>query len=77
VSKNEAAKIKKIIKNVDKNGSVEEIIDFVKRNNGLNYASETASAYSKKAMSMLTIFPDTPSKTALQDLVDFVIDRKN
>ena len=30
VSKNEAAKIKKIIKNVDKNGSVEEIIDFVK-----------------------------------------------
>ncbi len=77
VPKNEAAKIKKIIKNVDKNGSVEEIIDFVKRNNGLNYASETASAYSKKAMSVLTIFPDTPSKTALQDLVDFVIDRKN
>jgi len=77
VPKNEATRIKKIIKNGDKKESVAEIIDFVKRNNGLNYASETAASYSKKAMDVLTIFPDSPSKTALQGLVDFVIDRKN
>lgn len=77
VSKSEAAKIKKILKNGDKKGSVEEIMNFVKRNNGLDYASESAVSYSKKAMDELSVFPDSPSKTALQELVNFVIDRKN
>jgi octaprenyl-diphosphate synthase len=77
VSKNEAARIKKILKNGDKKGSVEEIIDFVKRNKGLNYASEKAASYSSKAMDVLAVFPDSPSKTSLQELVEFVVDRKN
>jgi octaprenyl-diphosphate synthase len=77
VSKNEAAKIKNIIKNGDKNKSVEEIIDFVKRNKGINYASEIAVNYSKKAKNELSIFPDSESKIALYKLIDFVIDRKN
>ncbi len=77
VPKNEAAKIKKSIKNGDNNKSVAEIIDFVKRNNGLEYASEIALDYSKKAKDVLNIFPDSASKIALQELVDFVIDRKN
>jgi octaprenyl-diphosphate synthase len=77
VSKNEAARIKKILKNGDKKGSVEEIIDFVKRNNGLKYASEKAASYSRKAMDVLAVFPDSPSKTSLQELVEFVVDRKN
>jgi octaprenyl-diphosphate synthase len=77
VSKNEAAKIKKILKNGDKKDSVVEIINFVKRNNGIKYASDTAASYSKKAMDVLKIFPDSPSKTSLQELVEFVVDRKN
>lgn len=77
VSKSEAARIRKCIKNGDKKDSVDEIISFVKRNNGLKYASETAASYSKKAMDVLSIFPDSPSKTSLQQLVNFVIDRKN
>jgi octaprenyl-diphosphate synthase len=77
VPKNEAAKIKKILKNGDKKESVQEIINFVKMNNGINYASETAASYSKKALDVLDIFPDSPSKTSLKELVDFVVDRKN
>jgi octaprenyl-diphosphate synthase len=77
VSKNDAAKIKKILKNGDKKDSVKEIIDFVKLNNGISYAADIAASYSKKALDILNIFPDSPSKTSLHELADFVIDRKN
>ncbi len=77
VSKSEAAQIKKMIKNGDKKENVKEIIDFVRKNNGINYSLETATSYSLKAKEMLSIFPDSQSKIALEALVDFVIDRKN
>ncbi|MDR3625520.1 MAG: polyprenyl synthetase family protein [Ignavibacteriaceae bacterium] len=77
VSKNEASRIKKFIKNPDKNGSVEEVINFVKRNKGIEYASDTAASYSEKAKAVLSVFPDSPSKTSLSELVDFVINRKS
>jgi len=77
VTKSEASAIRKLIKNGENKESVKEIIDFVRKNNGINYASETASRYSSKAKELLNVFPDSPSKLALQALVDFVIDRKN
>ncbi|MCL5029736.1 MAG: polyprenyl synthetase family protein [Bacteroidetes bacterium] len=77
VPKHEAAQIKKLIKNIDHKENVKEIIEFVRRNNGINYSFETAQNYSRKAKEMLSIFPDSQSKIALEALVDFVIDRKN
>ena len=77
VSKNEANVIRKLIKNGEKKESVNEIIDFVRKNNGINYSHETAISYSSKAKERLNVFPDSPGKLALQALVDFVIDRKN
>ncbi len=77
VPKSEANEIRKLIKDGEKRESVKEIIDFVRKNNGINYAHETALNYSSRAKELLKIFPDSPGKLALEALVDFVIDRKN
>ncbi len=77
VPKNEADKIRKKIKDSSKKENVKDIIEFVRRSNGINYALETAHKYSLKAKEALKILPDSQSKIALEALVDFVIDRKN
>lgn len=77
VSKSEADKIKKIIKNGGDKEKVKEVINFVRNNGGIDYAVKTASDYSEKAKEALKIFSDSPSKIALEALVEFVIDRKN
>ncbi len=78
VSKGEAAAIKKILKNgSEKKENIQQIIDFVRKNKGTEYALDTAHKYSEKAKKALEIFPDSQSKIALAALVDFVIDRKN
>ncbi len=77
VSKSEADSIKKLIKNGGKKEDVQKIIEFVRKNNGINYALKVAQDYSNNAMEMLKVFPDSPSKIALQALVEFITDRKN
>ncbi len=77
VSKSEASEIRKLIRDGEKKESVQEIIDFVHKNNGINYARQTALSYSAKARELLEVFPDSPARLALQALVDFIIDRKN
>jgi octaprenyl-diphosphate synthase len=77
VSKSEASKIRKIIKNGSDNKEVRKVIDFVRSNNGIEYALQKANYYSEMAKESLSIFPDSQSRIALEALVDFVIDRKN
>ncbi len=77
VQKNEADKIRSLIKNNNGKENTSEIIEFVRRNGGIDYALKTAHDYSEKAKESLKIFPDSPAKLALEGLVDFVIDRKN
>ena len=77
VPRNEADKIRRLIKNNTGTENTRQIIDFVRKNNGIDYALETAHNYSQKAKDSLKIFPDSPAKLALEGLVDFVIDRKN
>lgn len=77
VSAGEAADIRRIIKNGKEKPKVELVIDFVKKNNGLDYAVGQARKYSNLAKDALNKLPDSQSKLALQALVDFVVDRKN
>jgi octaprenyl-diphosphate synthase len=77
VTDSEATRIKKIIKNGKKKENISEVIDFVKVNNGIDYALTTAQTYSDKAKSSLKQLPDSQSKIALEALIDFVIERKN
>ena len=77
VQKSEADKIRRMIKNNDGKEDTRQVIKFVRDNGGIEYALKTAHEYSEKAKESLKIFPDSPSKIALEALVDFVIDRKN
>ncbi len=77
VSRSEADKIRRMIKNNNGRDHTSQIIEFVRNNGGIEYALKTAHEFSEKAKESLKIFPDSPSKIALEGLVDFVIDRKN
>lgn len=77
VPRSDASHIRKLIKNGSAKKNVKEVIEFVRENNGINYAIETAHKYSNDAKDALSVFPDSQSKLALEALVDFVVDRKN
>lgn len=77
VSSSEAASIRKRIKNGDKKESVKDVIEFVKKNNGIGYAAEKAKQIGEKAKESLSILPDSPSKQSLISLIDFVLERSN
>jgi octaprenyl-diphosphate synthase len=77
VSNGEASKIRKLIKNGNDNEGIKKIMEFVQNHKGIEYALNTAHAYSLKAKESLKVFPDSPTKLALEALVDFIIERKN
>jgi octaprenyl-diphosphate synthase len=77
VSGSEASSIRKIIKGGSDNRDVKRIIEFVRANNGIEYALQKANEYSNKAKDSLQVFPSSQSRIAMEALVDFVIDRKN
>ena len=77
VSPSKAAEIRKIIKNGKEKPEVEAIIEFVRKNNGIDYSIGKARTYSHLAKESLNKLPDSQSRLALEALVDFVIDRKN
>lgn len=77
VSKSEASEIRKLLKNGKDKNKVKIVTEFVRKNNGIEYALEVAQKYSDDAKDALNIFPDSPAKIALESLVDFVTERKN
>ncbi len=77
VSSAKASEIRKLLKNGKDKDKVKKIIQFVRENNGIPYALETANKYSQKAKEALKIFPDSPAKISLETLVDFITSRKN
>ena len=77
VSAKKAADIRKIIKKGKENSKIDEIINFVRGNKGIEYAANQARNYSNSAKAALSVIPDSQSKFALEALIDFVVDRKN
>lgn len=77
VSKSEASRIRKLIKNGNDKIKVKEVMQFVKENNGVEYALTVAEKFSNQAKDSLKIFHDSEIKSAMQQLVDFVTNRKN
>ncbi len=65
------------VKNHNKNRKrVKEVIDFVKKSGGLEYAEHKMKEFQKKALSLLEKYPDSEYKEALKLMVNYVIDRK-
>lgn len=77
VNDSKASEIKKLLKNGKDKDKVKKVIQFVKENNGIDYALQTAQKYSVEAKESLSVFPDSPAKIALESLVDFITERKN
>ncbi len=77
VSKTQAAQIRKLLKNGKSDQKIKEIIQFVKKHDGINYALKISKEYSDQAKNSLDIFPDSQIKSSLLALIDFVTERKN
>ena len=77
VSPNEAARIRKVLKNGNDKIKVKEVMQFVKENKGVDYALTIAEKYSNQAINSLNVFPDSETKSSMKELIDFVTKRKN
>ena len=65
------------IKNHNKDKKrVKEVIAFVKQNNGLEYAVGKMKSFQNEALQLLKTYPESQYKSALQLMVNYVIDRK-
>ena len=73
----EKRKIINIVRKDNKNKkNLEEVLNFVKKHKGLEYAEEKMNEYKNLALDILNHFPDNHAKDALSNLVDFTINRK-
>ena len=75
--KEENSKIIKLIKNGAKKPDIDEVISFVKKYDGINYADKVAAEYTNRALNSLKIFDESESRNALESLVSFVVERIN
>lgn len=67
IVKNESQKPKK----------VKEVIEFVKKSGGIEYAHQTMNKYYEEAMLLLKSLPESVYKNSLRQLVQFTIERNN
>ncbi len=76
-SKKEKSWLINSIKNHNKDKKrVKEVIAFVKQNNGLEYAVNKMKSFQNEALQLLDSYPESQYKSALQLMVNYVIDRK-
>lgn len=60
----------------EKPDKVKEVIDFVLKSDGIEYAQQAMLRYRAEAFELLHTFPDSPARQSLEELVKFVTDRK-
>lgn len=77
VSNKEKAWLVNSVKNHNKNKKrVKEVISFVKKNGGLDYAMSRMNDFQQQALSILHQYPDSPYKDSLILMVNYVIERE-
>jgi len=55
---------------------IQELIDFVTQNQGLDYATREMNRYIEEARAILNDFPDSAAKSSLLDLMEYTMTRK-
>ena len=73
----ESKKIINLLKSKERKTKVDEVIKFVKIYEGIDYAEKVALEYSKAALAKLELFQISESRLSLEELVSFVVERKN
>lgn len=80
LSKAPSSEKRRIISTVKNNNNdpkkVAEVIDFVKKSGGLQYAEDKMNEIKNSAIYMLSSIPDSQYKRSLIDLVNFTTERK-
>ena len=77
INKKEKSFIINTIKNDSKNSKkVEQIINLVKENKGLEFAENKMNEYYSESIKILEKFDDNEAKDSLKKLVEFVVKRK-
>ena len=77
VNSSERREIIYIVKNENKDkAKVQDVIDTVKRNGGIQYTQQKMLQYRDEALAILNEFENPESRNALEDLVRFTTDRK-
>ncbi|PIQ20769.1 MAG: polyprenyl synthetase [Cytophagales bacterium CG18_big_fil_WC_8_21_14_2_50_42_9] len=62
--------------NNGKNEVVAKVIDFVKKSGGLEYAIQQMNQYADEALQILRSFQPSPSRTSLEQLIAYTIERE-
>ena len=68
--------IRQIKRHSEKQEVIREVIAFVHQSGGLEYASKAMHEYKDKAFEILHTFPDNDARQSLEDLVNFVVERR-
>ncbi len=55
---------------------VNEVIALVQQSGGIEYTRQKMAAYKEEALRLLHQYPETPARIAMEELVNYVIDRK-
>ena len=77
-SSREKRQIINLIKNHnEEKEKVAEVIEFVKTKGGMEYANTVMIGYQDKAFELLKLFPESPSRNSLEQLVLFTTQRRN
>lgn len=77
IGKKEKAWVINSVKNHNKDKKrVKEVIRFVKDNGGLEYAERKMLEFRERALQCLSVFPESDYKSALELMVNYVIERK-
>ncbi len=75
-NKTDSRKILRLISNNHKNSkNIIEVIDFVKKNGGIEYSQNKMVEYRNKALDIIAGYPDSGIKKSLIDLVNFTTTR--
>jgi octaprenyl-diphosphate synthase len=56
--------------------NVRQLIEFAKEYNGIGYAQSKMQEIKVKTLELLVAFPDSEAKTAMTDLISYIIERK-
>jgi octaprenyl-diphosphate synthase len=74
----EKRRIISLVKNESENPKkVKEVIDFVKKSGGIEYAKKAMNNYYQEALELIMTFPESAYRTSLRELVQFTIERRN
>jgi octaprenyl-diphosphate synthase len=74
----EKRRITNIVRNEsEKPKKVREVIEYVKKSGGIEYAKQAMDRYFKQSMQMIEELPESAYRTSLSQLVQFTIERKN